>query len=148
MENFDFIGPADKPALVCISDRERQQTVRQALEAAGYKVHVVTDAALFQARFFQVNYEVVVLDQVEDAAILECVETMPMAHRRHATFLLLGAEFETLNSLQAFTRSVHCVVHYSQLNLIGRLIEKTVAENRSFLAPFQEIQQQVLLKTR
>lgn len=143
MDNFDFISPSDKPALLAISQPQRLRTVRQALEEGGYKVHVAADAALFHARYFQVNYEVVILDQSEDPAILDSVQTMPMVHRRHATFLLLGTDFETLNSLQAFTQSVHCVVNYSEMSLIAKLIEKTVVENRSFLAPFSEIQKQI-----
>jgi CheY-like chemotaxis protein len=140
MDAFDFIGPSDKPALVAVNDAERLKLVCGALESAGYKVHAALDAALFQARFLQISYEVVVLDQETDAAILEFIQTMPMAQRRHTTFVLLGTGVETLNAFQAYAQSVQCVVNYAQLSLIGRLIEKTVTEYQKIINPFLEVQ--------
>jgi len=70
-----------------------------------------------------------------------------MAQRRHAVFFLLGAAFETLNTLQAFSQSVHCVVNYTEIPVIGQLIQKTVAENNLFLNTFRDIQHRVHQKS-
>jgi hypothetical protein len=65
---------------------------------------------------------------------------MPMNQRRHATVILLGDSYETLNLLQAFQHSVHAVVNFSEMALLAQLIQKIVADNDLFLNNFREIQ--------
>ena len=61
-----------------------------------------------------------------------------MNQRRHATIILLGENFETLNAMQAFQKSVHAVINYSELNLLPQLIQKVVSDNDVFLQVFRE----------
>ena len=154
MEEFDFINATDKPALLAISTREWREQATSALVEQGYKVQAVESHEQFHARFNIVNYKVVVIEEnfgdgtpLENES-LKTLQTLPMAQRRHAAILLLGAAFETLNALQAFAQSVHCVVNYSETPLIGQLVQKSVAENDLFLAPFLEIQRSVHLKAK
>jgi hypothetical protein len=69
-----------------------------------------------------------------------------MSQRRHATVFLLGPSYETLNTMQAFALSVHCVINLSELHQVGSLVQKTVAENDLFLAPFREAQRRLYQK--
>jgi hypothetical protein len=78
---------------------------------------------------------------------MRMIQQMPMARRRHATVLLLGAAFETLSTLHAFANSAHCVVNYSEMPLIGQIVQKAVVENSTFLAPYLEVQRTAHLKT-
>jgi hypothetical protein len=50
---------------------------------------------------------------------------------------------ETLNTMQAFTQSVHCVINYSEVPMLSELVQKTVAENEMFLSTFREVQRRV-----
>jgi hypothetical protein len=59
---------------------------------------------------------------------------------------LLGASMETLNTMQAFAQSVHCVINYSELPMFAELAQKTLAENEMFLAPYRDIQRRVYQK--
>jgi len=151
-EEFDFIAPTDKPALLAISTVEWLDLTRAALLELGYKVHVVESHAQFHSRFHQANYEVVVMEEMfggcgpGDNASLQTLQRMSMVQRRHATVLLIGDAFETLNALQAFAQSVHCVVSYSEMPLMGQLIQKTVADNQTFLSTFRDVQQRVFQK--
>jgi len=74
---------------------------------------------------------------------LRMVQNLPMNQRRHATFFLICPNMETLNTMQAFTQSVHCVIHYSELPMLPDLVQKTVAENEMFLSTFREVQRRV-----
>ena len=144
MGKLDFISLSDKPALLAVT-RPNPGEGAEVLTQLGYKVHVVPDHAQFLQRFSQVNYEIVLLDESfcpspEGNVALRTLQNMPMALRRHATLLLLGANFETLNPLQAFAQSVHCVINYTDLPLLAQLVQKTAAENQAFLAPFLEVQ--------
>ena len=153
MDDFDFIGPTDRPALVAVSTREFQVQATKALVELGYKVHVVDNHALFHSRFYQVNYLVIIIEEFfgggspEDNASLRSLQTMPMGQRRHAAILLLGAAFETLNEMQSFSQSVQCVVNYSEIPLLGQLVEKVVAENDLFLYTYRQTQHTVHLKS-
>jgi hypothetical protein len=81
-----------------------------------------------------------------DNISMRMIQQMPMARRRHATILLLGAAFETLSTLQAFANSAHCVVNYSEMSLISQIVQKAVVENSTFLAPYLEVQRTAHLK--
>jgi len=151
-EEFDFIGPSDLPALVAVTHPETLAAVKATLVEMGYKVHVVETHIQFETRYNQINYQVVVIEDVfagnplEDNPSLQFLQNLPMAQRRYATFFLLGGSFETLNTLQAFSQSVHCVVNYTEIPMIGQLIQKTIAENNLFLNTFREVQHRVYQK--
>ena len=145
MQQFDFIGPTDQAALLAISTPEWQEQTRDALLELGFKVHAIEDHAQFHSRFYQVNYQVIVIDETfcaapEENISLKSLQMMPMAQRRHVTIVLLGSNFETLNSLQAFVQSVHCVVNYSDMPLIGQIVQKVVVENSTFLSTYLDVQ--------
>lgn len=144
MENFDFIAATDRPALMAISTQEWKNQTEHALMELGFKVHIASDHGEFHFLFNQTNYEVIVIEETfcsspEENITLQAIQNMPMARRRHATVILIGAAFETLNALQAFQHSVHCVVNFSEMTLIGQLIQKAVIENQTFMAPFLQV---------
>ena len=152
-EEFDFVGPNDLPALIAISNAEAAAATKSILAQMGYKVHVVETHLQFETRYNQINYQVVVIEDVfntnplEDNPSLIFVQNLPMAQRRYANIFLLGGAFETLNTLQAFAHSVHCVVNYSEIMMLGQLVQKTVAENNLFLNTFREVQNRVYQKS-
>ena len=151
-EEFDFIGPNDLPALVAVTNPEALAAVKSILAEMGYKVHVVETHLQFETRYNQINYQVVVREDIfagnplEDNPSLIFLQRLPMAQRRYATLFLLGGSFETLNTLQAFAQSVHCVVNYTEIPMLGQLIQKTISENNLFLNTFREIQHRVYHK--
>ncbi len=151
-EEFDFVGPNDLPALLAISNPPALAAVKNTLAGMGYKVHVVETHLQFETRYNQINYQVVVVEDTfagnptEENPSLQFLQNLPMAQRRYANLFLLGGAFETLNTLQAFSQSVHCVVNYTEIPMIGQLIQKTIAENNLFLNTFREVQHRVSQK--
>jgi hypothetical protein len=153
MEEFDIIGPSDQPALLAISTPEVIGMVKTTLQEMGYKVHVAENYEQFDLRYNQINYQVVVIEEVFAGSdslenpTLRMVQNLPMGLRRHVTFFLVGQSMETLNTMQAFSQSVHCVVNYSELQMLSELVQKTVAENEMFLTTYRDIQRRVYQKT-
>jgi hypothetical protein len=151
-EEFDFIGPNDMPALLAISHPDVLAAAKAVLTEMGYKVHTVESHIQFETRYNQINYQVVVVEDIfagnplEENPSLALLQNLPMAQRRYATTFLIGGSFETLNTLQAYAQSVHCVINYSEIPMLGQLIQKTVAENNVFLSTFRDIQKRVLQK--
>lgn len=146
MDEFDFIGPNDKPALLAITAPEVLSSVKTALAGMGYKVHVVETHPQFETRYNQVNYQVVVIEEhfaggnLMDNPSLQMVQGLNMSQRRYATFFLIGQTLESLNTLQAFAQSVHCVLNFAELPMLTEVVQKTVAENDLFLNTFREAQ--------
>jgi hypothetical protein len=152
MEDFDIIGPHDQPALVAISSPDLSESVKASLAGIGYKVHVVDGPLLFETRYSQVNYQVVFIEETfactnaVDNTTLGMIQNMPMSQRRHATFFLIGPSYETLNTMQAFGLSVHCVINTAELPVLSELVQKTVSENDVFLSAFRDAQRRSYLK--
>jgi hypothetical protein len=152
MEETDIIGPNDQPALLAITTPEVIGPAKTALIELGYKVHVVESYEEFDLRYNQVNYRIVVIEEtfagadLVDNPALRVVQNLPMSMRRHAVIFLVGPSMETLNSMQAFTQSVHCVINYSELPILAELVQKTMAENEMFLNTYRDVQQRVYQK--
>ena len=152
-EEFDFIGPNDLPALLAISTPECLAIARQSMTELGYKAHTVESHLQFETRYNQINYQVVVIEDIfatnplDVNPSLQFIQGLPMAQRRYATVFLIGGAFETLNTLQAFAYSVHCVINYSELPMLTQLAQKTIVENNQFLNTFREVQHRVYQKT-
>jgi hypothetical protein len=153
MEDFDIIGPHDQPALLAISTPEVAASVKATLMDIGYKVHVVDGPLLFETRYNQVNYQVIFIEETfacadpAENATLGVVQNMPMNQRRHAAFFLIGPSYETLNTMQAFALSVHCVINLSELHQVAGLVQKTISENDFFLGPLRDAQRRLYQKT-
>ena len=152
MDEFDIIAPDDHPALLAISTPHLAALVKSTLVDMNYKVHVVDRPVLFETRYTQVNYEVIFIEEAfagcdpMQNTILSMIQTLPMAQRRHATFFLIGSGYETLNTMQAFALSVHCVINVAELSMLAELVQKTVAENDLFLSPFRDAQRRAFQK--
>ena len=152
MEEFEFIGQVEEPALLAITSPEALNTAKAVLVELGYKVHVVDTHPQFETRYNQVNYQVVIIEETfAGANILEnpslrMVQELSMSQRRYATILLIGPTFESLNTLQAFAQSVHCVLNFSELSMLKEVVQKTIAENDLFLSTFRDVQRRVYQK--
>lgn len=146
---FEFVGVSDKPALLAISTPEWTSMAQASLIELGYKVHQINSHLEFPGRFSQIPYQVVIIEdkfggaQASENLTLQSLQAMPVVQRRHSTIILIGENYETLNALQAFQHSVHAVVNYSELALLGQLVQKVVSENDLFLRNFREIQLRV-----
>jgi len=144
---FDFISAGDKPALVLINNPEWVEYTKAVLTELGYKTHAFDSHEEFLQRFFEVQYQVVLIDESFGGSLenptLRALQAMPMSQRRHSVILLLGGSFETLNAMQAFQQSVHVVINYSEISLLAQLVQKAVNDNDVFLKAFRETAERV-----
>jgi hypothetical protein len=149
-DKFEFIGAADKPALLAFSTPEWLETAKAALQELGYKVHTAATHADFMIRFSEVRYQVVIIEELfaantrDENVTLSSLQRMPISQRRHSTIILLGDSFQTFTPMQAYQQSVHAVINSSEMFLLKQLIEKTVADNTMFLHNYREVQAKVL----
>jgi hypothetical protein len=147
---FEFLSASDRPALVAISTPEWRDLTVAALTEQGYKIHQVDAFEDFVGRFNSVPYQVVVVDETFGGELppsnptVNFIQRLPMPQRRHAVFVLIGDIFATLSGIQAFQQSVHAVINYSEMPLVGQVVQKVVAENDAFYAIYREMQRRVV----
>jgi hypothetical protein len=149
-DKFEFIATTDKPALLAFSTPEWLDAAQAALEELGYKVHTAATHGDFLVRFTQARYQVCIIEErfaandITENQTLISTQNMAMGQRRHCTFILFGESFQTFTPMQAFQQSVHAVINASEMFLLKQLIEKTVADNNSFLNNYRDAQTRVL----
>jgi len=147
---FDFLTPTDKPALLALTSVELQETAKTALDQLGYKVHMAANHGEFLHKFSQVQYHVVIIEELfasnspEENESLAALHRMPMNMRRHSTVVMFGFSLATFNPLQAFQYGVHAVVNPSEMFLLIQLIQKAVADNDLFLNIFRDAQKRYM----
>ena len=152
--DFDFVSATDKPALLAFSTPEWMETAKASLQELGYKVHTAATHSDFLIRFSQFRYQVVILEElfaansIAENSTLQVLQNMPMNQRRHATVILLGNSFQTFTPMQAFQQSVNTVINPSEIFLLKQLIEKSVADNDSFLHSYREAQSTLYAQAR
>jgi hypothetical protein len=151
----EFIGLNDKPALLAISAPEWLDAAKTVLSENGYKVHAASNHDDFIVRFGRIQYQLVLIEELfasnapEENVTLRYIQHMPMVQRRHAVFILLGNSFNTLNTLQAFQQSVHAVVNRDEMallgpNILGPIVQRVAADNDLFLHVYRDTQLQIV----
>ena len=146
----DYLGPNDKPALLGLSTPEFIGAAEAALAELGYKSYLAHSHEDFLNRFGQMQYQAVIIEDHfagngrDENRSLRGLQWMPMSLRRHATILLISDRVQTLNAMQAFNLSVHCVLHPDEVvSMLGQLIQKKVADNDLFLNMYRETQNRI-----
>jgi PleD family two-component response regulator len=147
--SFDYIGLADKPALLALTSPDWQEAARAALTELGYKVHQCAAHSDFLSNFNQVQYDVVVIEDGFAAHAgpenlsLQFLQNAQMALRRHSVIILVGDFFTTFDALQAFQQGAQLVVNRGEMPVLAQFIQKCVSENDLFLNPYREAQKRL-----
>jgi hypothetical protein len=147
--DLDFLNPNYKPALLALSAEDVITACKDMLRELNYKVLVATNHDDFAARFDNIQFQIVLLEEgfgareADGNVSLRNLQRMPMQQRRHANIILLGHKFQTLHPLQAFAQSVHAVVNWADLGSLSQIVQQVAAENTLFLNVFREAQLRV-----
>ena len=142
--DFEFLTPADKPALLGLTTPLFVEPARMALLGLEYKVHHALNHGDFIARYTRIQYQVIFLEELFDASVpaenltLQNLQMMPMNQRRHTTILLLGDSFQTLNAMQAYTHSVHAVINRADIEKLPQILQQVISDNDILLNVYRE----------
>lgn len=146
---FEFLSPTDKPALLAISSPDLHAMAKETLTALAYKVQSAATHDEFMTRFSSVPYHLVVMEETFasvnafENASLKTAQSLPMAQRRHCTFILIGATFQTMNAMQAFQQSVHAVVQPGDISKFSLIVQQVMADSAMFMGVYRDIQNRI-----
>ena len=130
---LDFFELGDKTSLICCEPLTAE-TARATLKSLGYKSHSAETSESAIDRLRYTAYDVVIIHEnfaggsLRTNALLSYLATLPMAQRRHSFVCLVGESFRTFDAMQAFTQSVHVVVHPLDMPNFPAILRKSIAE--------------------
>jgi CheY-like chemotaxis protein len=141
---FDFVEAGDATALICEPDPAIREKISDGLQKIEYLITTPATAkdALKAMRFHV--FDVIILNELFDTAdpqangVLTYLEEMPMATRRRSFVALLSARFRTMDNMAAFNRSVNIVINLQNIDEMGKIIKKGIADNKAFYHVFLE----------
>jgi CheY-like chemotaxis protein len=141
---FDFVEVNAETALICESDPALREKISNAMKNLGYRTTEATSArdALKNMRFHV--YNVVILNENFDtgeqtgSAVLNYLATLNMSTRRQIFVTLISSQFRTSDNMATFNKSVNLIINTSNIDDIGAVIKRGVAENDAFYHVFKE----------
>jgi hypothetical protein len=130
--------------LALVLDEKNQSVWTEALESRGYKIQYAKspEHAVHKMKF--THFHFVALHEnyrgksLDNNPIYKTLIELPMVTRRNIFLALLGANFKTLNNMQAFQKSANVVINEKDMDKLGDILKKSVSENEIFYKVFKE----------
>jgi ActR/RegA family two-component response regulator len=142
---FDFVEEGTETAIICEPDSAFAEKISNAMKTLGYRITEAASAkeALKFMRFHVFN--VVILNENFDTdnpaanSVLDYLANLNMSIRRQIFVALISSQFRTSDNMAAFNKSVNLIINTNNIDDIGTIIKRGVAENNSFYHVFKEI---------
>ena len=146
---FDFFGEEGETVLICEPDPAVREKIGKTLQDLGYQATMALSAmdALKTMRFHL--FDVIVVNELFDTAnpeandVLRYLENLNMSTRRKIFVAMVGARCRTMDNMTAFNRSVNIVIHVQNIEDVGRILKRGVAEHKAFYHVFQKTLQEM-----
>ncbi len=140
----EFFDIGDKTALIC-DDSTNTDPLKKTIEELGYKCHTAETSERAIERMKYTTYDLIAVAEglsgsnLETNGVLRYLSPLPMAQRRNSFVLLIGESFRTLDAMQAYTESVHLVVHPKDLANLGPVLKKGLTEFETFYRVYKDV---------
>ena len=142
-EKMDFFELGDKTSLIC-ADPTTTEVVRATLRELDFKFHLAETPEIAVERTRYTNYDCIVVHEnfagnsLRSNSVLNYLAQLPMSQRRYSFICLIGPSFKTLDAMQAFSQSVHLVLHPVDLPNLGPILKKGLAEFELLYRAYKE----------
>lgn len=143
-DDDDLVIYDENDQLALILDEKNQSAWTQALESQEYKIQSAKspEHAVHKMKFthfhFIALHETYGNKNLENSPVYNTLIEMPIVTRRNIFVALIGANFKTLNNMQAFQKSVNVVINEKDLDKLGDVLKKSISENEIFYKVFKE----------
>ncbi|MCK9363979.1 MAG: hypothetical protein M0P74_10345 [Syntrophales bacterium] len=131
-------------ALVCEADQDLRGRIGNSLKLRGYNPTFAETAADAIGKMRLQLFNVVVVDELFDAAgpeaneVLKYLGNQNMTTRRRFFVALVGRDLRTNDNMAAFSHSVNIVVNAGNIDEIGDIVKHGAADNAEFYQIFNE----------
>ena len=116
----------------------------KALEEKNYKIQYARSPEYAVHKMKLTHFHFVALNEnfgnvaLDESPIYQKVIEMPMVTRRNIFFALVGANFKSLNNMQAYQKSANVVINEKDLEKLGDILKKSISENEIFYKVYKE----------
>ncbi len=141
-EEFPIYDENDKLALIL--DETNKSLWVDVLEERGFRVQFARSPEHAVHKMIFTHYHFVILNEkygnvaLEKNPVYRTLVEMSMAIRRHIFFAVIGENFKTLNSMQAFGYSANLVINDKDMDKLARIVKKAISEHEMFYKVFKE----------
>ena len=143
-DDEDLVIYDENDQIALVLDDNNKDVWTKALEEKNFKIQYARspEYAVHKMKFthfhfvaLNENFGNVVLDE---SPIYKKMIEMPMVTRRNIFFALVGANFKSLNNMQAYQKSANVVINEKDLEKLGDILKKSISENEIFYKVYKE----------
>ncbi|MBN2034156.1 MAG: zinc-ribbon domain-containing protein [Deltaproteobacteria bacterium] len=141
---LEFFEEGIKLALVMAESREQSAIMRSAVEHIGYKFIDTpnTRDAIGKLRFH--HFDLMILAEgfdgqsLDQSAILNYLNRLPMSVRRRIFLALVSERFKTMDNMMSFSMSANVVINTKDKEKIDLVLRKAIVENDRLCKVFKD----------
>jgi predicted Zn finger-like uncharacterized protein len=141
---LEFFEEGTKLALIMADSPEHHGMIRGAAEKIGYKFIPTpnTRDAIGKLRFH--HFDLIILAEgfdgqsLDNSAILNYLNRLPMPVRRRIFLALVSDGFKTMDNMMAFAMSANVVIHTKDTEKLDLVLRKAITENERFYKIFTD----------
>jgi response regulator RpfG family c-di-GMP phosphodiesterase len=135
---FGYVNPDSKTAIICEQDPVSRDKVSKAIKKIGLEVvqPATFKDALKYMRFHV--FDVILVNENFNTGIgevnniLKYLENLNMSVRRQIFVVLISAIYATMDSLQAYNKSVNMIINKSEISDIENILKQALSEHNDF----------------
>jgi CheY-like chemotaxis protein len=141
---FGYVNPDSKTAMICEQDPVSRDKVSKAIKKIGLEVvqPATFKDALKYMRFHV--FDVILVNENFNTGIgevnniLKYLENLNMSVRRQIFVVLISAIYATMDSLQAYNKSVNMIINKSEISDIENILKQALSEHNDFYYLFKD----------
>jgi len=135
---FGYVDPDSKTAMICEQDPVSRDKASNAIKKIGFEVvqPATFKDALKYMRFHV--FDVILVNENFNTGIweinniLKYLESLSMSVRRRMFVVLISALYATMDSMQAYHKSVNIIINKSEISDIENILKQALAEHNDF----------------
>ncbi len=142
-DELEFLGEGKFRAL--LADSDNIDRITPVLKKMEYSITTVKSHEEGISKLTMNTYDLLVLNEKfkdcdpYDNPLHKYVEPMPMIKRRKMFVVLIGHSFQTMDSMDAFNKSVNLVMNVVDFSNFELILKKSMNDMKAFYAVFNQI---------
>ena len=143
-DDEDLVIYAENDQIALLLDDINKDVWTKALEEKNYKIQYARSPEYAVHKMKFTHFHFVALNEnfgnvaLDESPIYKKMIEMPMVTRRNIFFALVGANFKSLNNMQAYQKSANVVINEKDLEKLGDILKKSISENEIFYKVYKE----------
>jgi DNA-binding NtrC family response regulator len=141
---FGYVDPDSKTAMICEQDPVIRDKISNAIKRIGFEVvqPATFKDALKYMRFH--TFDVIFVNENFNTGIwevnniLKYLESISMSIRRQSFVVLISAIDATMDSMQAYNKSVNMIINKSEIADVENILKQALVEHDDFYFVFKE----------